>query len=169
MAGTERRRARFIYITDGQARDPWQDGNDAKDARFGWRVIAGNNRPLGRSWTAFDSFPACIESARRLHRDVALVSTSVLFESRRGHWYWTASLDDEPVAACVHEYKRRIECTRALEQFLQAVAYGEPAVDQVHNFGPRALRAHAATQRPDNPRPLDIRTSFGAGPHAASA
>ena len=136
MTGTLVRRAsRFVYLSDADERvEP--------KARFGWRLVAANNRPLGRAVQAEPSYAACLVSARRLHDEVACVETSVSFNAARGHWSWRASLGGEVVAVCVHPYLRRVECERALGQFLAAVSATSPEEGVVKYFGPNSLRGY---------------------------
>ena len=61
--------ARFIYISDERSRSQWHDV-PAADIRVTWRVVAGNNRPLGRSARVFPSLTDCVEAATRLHREI---------------------------------------------------------------------------------------------------
>jgi hypothetical protein len=103
-------------------------------------VVAGNNRPLGRSAAAVSSLDECVAAATRLHRDVGHADSSVLFSVADGHWGWTVALDGEPVAVSVHAYERRFECVRSLEQFLVAVAHAEPAPERVRRLGPTTPR-----------------------------
>jgi hypothetical protein len=151
--GPRRTSAPFLYISNGDARSAWYEQVASSSIRVGWRVIAANNRPLGRSAEAFASLAECVTAATRLHREVAQAASSVLFDIADGHWQWTVLLADEPVAVCVHSYKRRVECERALRQFLEAVAEIEPAADEVRRLGPNALRAY------DRPPPPLVETS----------
>ena len=111
---------RFIYISDGDRGSAWRTGNRVP-LRVGWRLIAANNRSLGRSWVAFDSFEACVQAATLLRERLDEVTSSVTFDSRHANWSWTVLLGDNAVAVCVRAYRRRVECLRALEQFLAAV------------------------------------------------
>jgi hypothetical protein len=136
MSGRPVRRApRFVYLCDAK------DQNDPA-ARFGWRLIAANNRALGRAVRVDVSLEQCVGSAERVHREVAESSTSVQFNPVRGHWSWQVVLGGATVAVCVHPYLRRVECVRALEQFLAAVTAACPAEGVVKHFGPRSLRSY---------------------------
>jgi ABC-type phosphate transport system substrate-binding protein len=53
--------------------------------RVAWRVLAANNRPLGRSAQAFTSIEECLNCALALHREAADVGVAVLFSSSDGH------------------------------------------------------------------------------------
>lgn len=134
--------ARFIYISDERSHSPWHDGASA-DIRVSWRVVAGNNRPLGRSAMVFASLAECVAAATRLHREIGRADSSVLFDVADGHWRWTVALGGQPVAVSAHAYKRRIECVRSLEQFIVATAHAAPEPDGLRRLGPNALRGHA--------------------------
>jgi hypothetical protein len=139
-----RRSTRFIFVSDATAPTAGRQSSTAAEPRYGWRVIAANNRPLGRSATVFDTYQDCREAAAALHDRVSETSSSVLFNTTRGHWTWTVALDARPVAVCVHPYLRRIECARALRQFTDAVSAGVPSADGLRLFGERALRGYDA-------------------------
>jgi len=137
--------ARFIYISDQRSRSPWHDDSAADDTRVSWRVVAGNNRPLGRSATVFPSLAECVAAATALHREIGRADSSVLFDVADGHWRWTVALGGQSVAVSAHVYKRRIECIRSLEQFIVAAAHAAPEPDGLRRLGPNALRGYART------------------------
>jgi hypothetical protein len=137
-----RRTTRFIYVSDASAPTASRHVDNPVAPRYGWRVIAANNRPLGRSATVFDSYEACRDAAEQLREAVDDASSAVHFNSTRGHWTWSVTIDEAPVAVCVHPYLRRIECVRALRQFVEAVAAGVPSAEGVRLFGTRALREY---------------------------
>ena len=136
MTGTLVRRAsRFVYLSDA-------DERVMPTARFGWRLVAANNRPLGRAVHAESSYADCLVSAQRIHDEVDRVETAVSFNATRGHWSWRASLRGEAVAVCVHPYLRRVECERALGQFLVAAGSTSPDEGVIKYFGPNSLRGY---------------------------
>jgi hypothetical protein len=135
--------ARFIYISDERAHSPWHDAATA-DAQVSWRVVAGNNRPLGRSATAFASLAECVAAATQLHREVGRADSSVLFDVADGHWRWTVALCGQSAAVSAHAYKRRTECIRSLEQFIVAASHAAPEPDGLRRLGPNALRGYVA-------------------------
>jgi hypothetical protein len=136
--------ARFIYISDERERSRWQDAATG-DIRVSWRVVAGNNRPLGRSATVFPSLVECVAAATELHRGISQADSSVLFDVADGHWRWTVALGGQSVAVSAHAYKRRIECIRSLEQFATAAARAAPEPEGLRRLGPNALRGYAGT------------------------
>lgn len=131
--------ARFVYISDERSDGAWQDGT-AGVPHVTWRVVAGNNRTLGRSAATFASLVACVEAATRLHREAGRADSSVLFDLTEGHWRWTVGLAGAPVALSTHAYQRRIECARSLEQFLAAVTHAEPAPERLRRLAAKPVR-----------------------------
>jgi hypothetical protein len=131
--GPARRAPRFVFLCDGR-------GEDSGARRFGWRLVAANNRPLGRGMHAHASLAACRAAASRVRGAVAAVQAPVTLDASRGHWSWQLRFDGVAAAACVHTYLRRAECLRALEQFYLAVVAADPADGVVRYFGPHSLR-----------------------------
>jgi hypothetical protein len=145
MARTQTRRSpRIIFVSDASPRTRHPRTDSMVPARVGWRVIAANNRPLGRSATVFNSDHECQAAVGLLQDQLSDVVSSVLFDSVRGHWTWALLLGGTPVAVCVHPYLRRIECSRALAQFIAAIEVSEPEHERVRNLGVRALHAYAS-------------------------
>src|ERR1700754_936446 len=115
---TTRRAGRFIFLSDARPRserarserDQRGDRRTGEHYRIGWRVIAANNRSLGRSATTFSSLNDAVRAATELHRRPELITSGVLFDPSRGHWEWSASLAGQPAAVCAHAYRRRVEC-----------------------------------------------------------
>jgi hypothetical protein len=128
--------ARFVFLSD--ALDAGRDGQ-----RVGWRLVAANNRVLGRSVRTAESLEGSRLAAWRLHRGARTTArTAATFDSRKGRWTWTVSFDDVPVAVCSHPYLRRVECLRALGQFLIAAESADPDAGVVRCFGPRTLHEY---------------------------
>lgn len=145
MVDNDRQRkaaARFLYISDADAPSNWHDRAAAVPSRAGWRVIAANNRPLGRSAFVFSSFQECVADAVRLHEQIETCTSSILFDASGGTWSWAVALNGQPAAMSVKPYRRRVECARALTQFLEALRTTEPVADQLRHLGPNALRAY---------------------------
>lgn len=133
--------ARFIYISDERSRSLLNDDSPT-DTHVSWRVVAGNNRPLGRSATEFATLPECIAAATRLHREIGRAESSVMFDVADGHWRWTVALGGDSVAVSAHPYKRRFECCRSLEQFIVEAARAAPEPDGLRRLGPTPLRGY---------------------------
>jgi hypothetical protein len=134
-----RRVARFVYLSASVAPSSARARSSEPGGRVAWRVVAANNRPLGRSMIAYNTLAECAAAVRLLHDGIGAAIGSVGFDAVTGTWRWTLSLDGRPVAICVNAYGRRIECQRALAQFLVAVAGAESTVQDVRHLGARAL------------------------------
>jgi hypothetical protein len=140
-----RRAARYIYLSDADPIAAVRDREDATGARIAWRIVAANNRPLGRSEGTYPTLAECVASAGLLHEEIARVETAVGFDASKGQWRWGLTLDGIRVAACVHAYGRRIECHRGLSQFLEAASTALPAPEEVRHLGVRAMRDYDTT------------------------
>jgi len=145
---TTRVAARFIFISDSRPQSSWQDGSRSDRQRVGWRVIAANNRPLGRSARVFDSYALAVNDAAALRSHVDGLTSTVTLDASAGHWSWQCRFNGLDVACCVHEYKRRVECARSLEHFLLAVRAADPHQAELRHFGPNALRAYPGPEDP---------------------
>src|SRR5262249_48336344 len=130
----------FLYISDDEERSIWQRNAPAA-GRVAWRLLAGNNRSLGQSAGTFATLAECVAAATRLHHEARQAASSALFDLFLGrHLRCTVLLDGQPVAVAAHSYGRKLECARALEQFLELVARAEPAPERLSRLGPNSLR-----------------------------
>jgi hypothetical protein len=134
--------ARFIFISDGRATSSWRDAQPMTSGRVAWRVLAANNRPLGRSAQAFGSFEDARQDATRMQAALDELVPTISLGDAVGHWTWQLAMRAQAVACCVHEYQRRIECARSLEQFVAAVRTADPVAGELRNFGSNALKAY---------------------------
>jgi hypothetical protein len=144
----ERRKAtaRYIFLTD-QEPLPFRASAayaaaGQKNIRVAWRVLAANNRPLGRSTAPYSSVIECHATLLALHHQIAETSSAVFFSPAEGCWGWTLSLGGVPVAQQVHLYQRRFAAHQALKQFLAVVATVCPVADSVRPGGRRAMIAY---------------------------
>jgi uncharacterized protein YegP (UPF0339 family) len=134
---------RFILLSDlplrvNRAADP------AAPTRVTWRLIAANNRPIGKSNSIFASVELCLASIDRIRRSSEATTVSVQFHSGQfsstgSHWTWVVLLEQEAVATSTHRYKRRVECERGLRQFQAAIRPGTAllVVEAVRRLGER--------------------------------
>lgn len=138
---TGQNRARFVFISDEAARAAILES--ARPAtRVGWRVMAANNRALGRSRAVYPSLSECRAAAAILHDRIDEVAALPSLDDGVGHWTWTGRLDSTEVAVCVHPFLRRVDCARALRLFLAAVRASDPSTAELRYFGPMALRSY---------------------------
>jgi hypothetical protein len=140
-AAPNRRPARFFYISDRLARPVAGDGID-HGLRVAWRLMAGNNRPLGRSAVAYYSLRDAVEAARYVAARANDLRGLTFIDDPRGVWRWRATIGGTPVAAAVVHYARRLDCERALRQFADAVSNASTEPEDLRPLGPSALRAY---------------------------
>lgn len=112
---------RFIFVSDQRVVSSWHEAPTREDVRIGWRMIAGNNRPMARSIRTFSTLADCAEHARTLCDRVDELTSAVLFNEADARWWWTVRCDEEVVAKCAVPAKRRIEAVRAVGQFLDVL------------------------------------------------
>lgn len=136
--GDERRGPRWVFLSDlGRTELRRQ-----RASRYGWRLVAANNRPLGRAVQLADTLDGCVAQARRVHEGADRMRTAVHTRGDESTWYWRALLDDETVAVCTRPFARRAECARALAQFVDAARRAEPHPRDVRHYGAQALRGY---------------------------
>jgi hypothetical protein len=132
MGAPTRREPRFVYLS----------AESSVGLRFGWRLLAANNRPLGRGPHSASSLAECRAAVALLWSNLRDVASAMLPDPRRGIWTWGVDLDGTIVAVSVHPYLRRVECGRGLGQFLAAAAAADPGKAIVRHLGiysPREL------------------------------
>jgi hypothetical protein len=126
-----RRPARFIVVSDQEARSANHDRDSSTPPRLSWRVIAANNRPLGRSTATYGDYVECVAATNELRTHAADLKTSLTFEHATATWRWSAELNGTLVAASVRDYLRRVECLRAANQFVEIAASAPAVVDEI--------------------------------------
>jgi hypothetical protein len=146
VAGTAksvRNTIRFIFVSDEPTRPSWAKRPPRRPQRIGWRAIAANNRPMGRSINTFGSLEDCLADLRRLRDHVDRLRSMLAFTDGGSSWTWTLYLDDEPVATCARPASRRVEAVRAVAQFLEIVRSDPESPRQVRNLGIYGQRSQA--------------------------
>ena len=146
--------ARFtIYIAPGRGRPGRPlissdvvrgDGvhaSAAHEARFGWRMLAANNREVARSASTYAELASCIDAVRdlRIH-----VSDGLAIASRTGRadWSWRLRIDGADEATSSRTYQRRLQCEAACALFVELVPDAE-FVDLTAPCEPTAFPAGA--------------------------
>jgi hypothetical protein len=122
--------ARFVFIADGA-----DEGDELAEPEhwIWWRLVAANNRVLGRSTRTVLGEDACRSTATELVERVD-DTANVLTSDGRGQWTWTVSLDGEPRAECAHPFPRRVDCVRTLALFLDGLRVADPHASVVRFF-----------------------------------
>lgn len=120
--------ARFtIYIAPGHGRPGRPLTVDAvidDGSRFGWRLLAANNREVARSTITFPDVPASLEAIGLLqarHRDGVLTAA----RSGRAEWTWRLRVDSIDLAMSSRAYQRRLQCEAAGALFMDLVTDAE--------------------------------------------
>ena len=99
----------------------------SRDGEQHWRLLLGNNRPVGRSVEGFATAAEVCADVDELRRTAATASVTLL-SVRGGEWRWDMADGDVPVALSWRAYGRRLECLAASERFRVAAACAEPLV-----------------------------------------
>ncbi len=140
--------ARFtIYIAPGRGRPgrPYsEDDRIDSDARFGWRMLAANNREVARSVATFSDVQICVDAVDRLQREVDAGAT-VASRTGRSDWVWHLRIDGTDVAASARTYQRRLQCEAACALFVELV----PGAELVGVNTPHALHPGGPTSEVD--------------------
>lgn len=84
---------------------------------MGWRLVAPNNRELGRTAELVDGYLTCKEAVLKLQTSLDQTRSSLWFDDD-AQWRWELLLEEEPAAVCSRPYWRRVECEYGLGQFL---------------------------------------------------
>lgn len=104
---------RFLFSELSRPRSGEADGSPA----VGWRLVAPNNRELGRTAELVEDFTTCREAVLKLQVSLGQTRSSLWFDDD-AQWRWELLLDEEPAAVCSRPYWRRVECEYGLGQFL---------------------------------------------------
>ncbi|MDQ2837483.1 MAG: hypothetical protein M3Y42_13700 [Actinomycetota bacterium] len=136
--------ARFVLLSDLPSRAV-RPATDRPPSMVTWRLVAANNRSIGRATSVFLGVGECVDDIARLTEQVGQSSASVQahtdgHSTAGSHWSWTVLLAGDPVAVSIHRYQRRVECERALRYFLDAVRLAPPVSQSVRRLGSRLGR-----------------------------
>jgi hypothetical protein len=100
-----------------------------------WRLLAANNRELGRSAGDFPDFESAALAAKLVVNDVAALRARVS-RSPGGGWVWRLLDDTGAVAEAGRPMDRAVRCEAAVARFVERV--GDAVVrDQHHPGRPR--------------------------------
>lgn len=136
-----RAQPRFVFLT-GEPSGPGSGSN--RSTRAAWRILAANNRAMGCSAEHFVDLEECYASAVRLHLNAAAAEVTIAALPGIARWTWRVQLAGAPAATAAHDYQRRIECVRGVNQFLAAALAATPRVDDVRYIGASSLFGRAA-------------------------
>jgi len=112
--------ARFSLF-DAEHRVTIRRGDDAtRPISAGWRLLADNNRDIGRGARVFSSTEQCLAAIRHLKDNLDLAQSSVA-RSHDRQWFWIVRIDGIESAVSSRTYQRRIQADTALAVFLSLV------------------------------------------------
>lgn len=86
-----------------------------------WRLLGGNNRPIGRSALDHPDVPECLAALTDL-LDALATLTGRVERQPPNLWIWRLALDGEDLAYSAHPYDRQIRSQHAMAQFLTRAA-----------------------------------------------
>lgn len=143
---------RFLFVSDLDVRRSsafvWP-GSQAL-SRVGWvawRLLAANNRELGRGYGVHRDHPACRRAILQLQRDIDRVD-AVPRADTSGRWIWQASVRGLVVAVSARPYLREREAWSNLSQFVNAVPIA-PVTEAVRPLTRRSGRGYATPPMPE--------------------
>lgn len=112
--------ARFLFLgTAGPAVRAARATRPVQDVL--WRLVAGNNRVLGRAAAPLDSLAACRDAVALLARELPDLGAVPDLARPAGRWAWQLVRADGVVAAVSGRcYEREREMWTSLAQFLTA-------------------------------------------------
>ena len=97
-------------------------------ARFGWRLIGGNNRELARSAHAYLTYVDACDGVQAVRDCIAELNWSVNNEVHTGKWYWRADLDGTSLLLGGRSYERERDCRESIQNIrvsAESTAHGE--------------------------------------------
>ena len=113
--------ARMVFVSDLPA--PQVTRVAQRPGQVGWRMVAANNRPLGRAGSTHTTLDDCVASARELSEAALAGRVGVRLQREQSRWFWTAEVGGQVAAVSAARYSRRSECERAGQQFLDSLLH----------------------------------------------
>jgi hypothetical protein len=138
-SSARKRGSRFVCISDRES-NSGRSRPSLADGLLGWRLLAPNNRTLGRSTDTYETVAACQDAAWNLRAGHARLEASVTVGAD-GRWHWSIALDGAMVASSASAYFRRMEVNRAVRLFLATVGTTDATFAEVRHLGPHGPRA----------------------------
>ena len=91
---------------------------------IGWRLLATNNRDLGRSPVAYPDLTACRDAVLLLQKHAPVLRV-VTVRSGPSSWNWRLFDGDRVVAVASRDYQRRIQADQAAAVALDLIPGAE--------------------------------------------
>jgi hypothetical protein len=104
---------------------PSADG-DADAGTLSWRLLATNNRDLGRAPAGYPDAEACRVAIRELQATVGKAEP-ITVRSGPSSWGWRLMIGDRVVAVASRAYQRRIQAEQAASVVLDLIPAAELA------------------------------------------
>ena len=100
------------------------DDDTTEAGPVGWRLLATNNRDLGRSSVTFPDQWACRDAVLLLQKHAPVLRV-VTVRSGRSTWTWRLFDGDRIVAVASRDYQRRIQADQAAAVALDLIPRAE--------------------------------------------
>jgi hypothetical protein len=113
--------ARFRILQHRSAAD-----SDADPGTLSWRLLATNNRDLGRAPAGYPDVAACRVAIRELQATVGKAEP-ITVRSGPSSWGWRLMIGDRVVVVASRLYQRRIQAEQAAGVVLELIPTAELA------------------------------------------
>ncbi|WP_433371985.1 hypothetical protein ACQPZX_48575 [Actinoplanes sp. CA-142083] len=94
------------------------------DGSMSWRLLATNNRDLGRAPVGYPDAEACQAAVLRLQRDIASLRV-VIVRAGPSSWSWRILAGEAVAAVSSRDYQRRIQAEQAATIALDLIPSAE--------------------------------------------
>jgi hypothetical protein len=123
-------------IQNGISVPSWGESAPARAPRdgetwFGWRLLASNNRELGRSGQTFPLLDGCRNSIGVLLSSVAAAKLGALVNQRTGLWAWRLEASGRVLAVSGRHYRRQREALYSASTFVLTAPLADMTVDVI--------------------------------------
>jgi hypothetical protein len=109
-------------------------GRERSAAPVTWRLLAGNNRDLGRAAGTFPDVASCHAALLRLRTALVEPAVSVTSPDGRTRWRWRIGAGPESAAVASRVYQRRVQAEAACAAFVSLAAHA-PVAEVVRLVG----------------------------------
>lgn len=86
--------------------------------KYGWRLLAANNRDVARSPELYVEVESCYDAIRHLRAEFGRALPAVA-RIGRSEWSWRLRLDEIDLVVSSRTYQRRLQCTAACDLFME--------------------------------------------------
>ncbi|MFD0519435.1 hypothetical protein [Paractinoplanes durhamensis] len=96
------------------------------DGRLSWRLLATNNRDLGRAPATYVDAETCRDAVRWLQKNIDDLRVSI-HRASPSSWSWRIAAGDDVVALSSRDYQRRIQAEQAASIVVELIPDAELA------------------------------------------